>query len=238
MNSSLEIKNLEVFYGEFKALNSISLKVEKGQIVSILGANGAGKSTLLKTMAGLLKGREGSIHFDGIRIDLLETHHILESGLALVPEGRKIFSNLTVQENLLMGSFPRRARKTRKITLDKIFSLFPRLKERCAQMGTDLSGGEQQMLAIGRALMSQPRLILFDEISLGLSPIVVKVLFRTVQEINREGMTVVMVEQDIKRSLKVANYAYILQEGKIALEGVPAELSEEDVKRAYFGLKA
>ncbi len=238
MNSSLEIKNLEVFYGEFKALNSISLKVEKGQIVSILGANGAGKSTLLKTMAGLLKGREGSIHFDGIRIDLLETHHILESGLALVPEGRKIFSNLTVQENLLMGSFPRRARKARKITLDKIFSLFPRLKERCTQMGTDLSGGEQQMLAIGRALMSQPRLILFDEISLGLSPIVVKVLFRTVQEINREGMTVVMVEQDIKRSLKVANYAYILQEGKIALEGVPAELSEEEVKRAYFGLKA
>ncbi|MBI5603201.1 MAG: ABC transporter ATP-binding protein [Deltaproteobacteria bacterium] len=238
MNSSLEIQNLEVFYGEFKALTSISLKVEKGQIVSILGANGAGKSTLLKTMAGLLKGREGSIHFNGIQIDHLETHHILELGLALVPEGRKIFSNLTVQENLLMGSFPRRARKARKITLDKIFTLFPRLKERSAQMGTDLSGGEQQMLAIGRALMSQPRLILFDEISLGLSPIVVKVLFRTVQEINREGMTVVMVEQDIKRSLKVANYAYILQEGKIALEGVPAELSEEDVKRAYFGLKA
>ncbi len=237
MNSILEIQNLEVFYGEFKALTSISLKVAKGQIVSILGANGAGKSTLLKTIAGLLKGREGSIHFDGIRIDHLETHHILESGLALVPEGRKIFSNLTVQENLLMGSFPHRARKARKITLDKIFTLFPRLKERCAQMGTDLSGGEQQMLAIGRALMSQPRLILFDEISLGLSPIVVKVLFRTVQEINREGMTVVMVEQDIKRSLKVAHYAYILQEGKIALEGVPGELSEEDVKRAYFGLK-
>ncbi|MGB6066439.1 MAG: ABC transporter ATP-binding protein [Desulfomonilaceae bacterium] len=237
MKPGLEIQELDVFYGEFKALSQISLKVEEGGIVSLLGANGAGKSTLLNTIAGLLKVRSGSIRFAGTRIDNLEPHHILESGLALVPEGRQIFSSLTVQENLLMGSFSRRARRDRNKAMGKIFYLFPRLRQRCLQMGADLSGGEQQMLAIGRALMSQPHLILFDEISLGLSPIVIKVLFQAVQEINQEGTTVVMVEQDIKRSLKVAHYAYILREGKIALEGYPWDLSEEDVKRAYFGLK-
>jgi branched-chain amino acid transport system ATP-binding protein len=234
----LEIKDLDVYYGEFKALTAISLDVEAEQIVSILGANNAGKSTLLKTIAGLLKNKSGSIYFMGHPIAGQEPYVILDLGLALVPEGRKIFSSLTVEENLLMGSFTPRARKNRSNELEKIFELFPRLRERKRQLGTNLSGGEQQMLAIGRALMSQPRLVIFDEISLGLSPIVVQVLYQAVRQINQEGMTVVLVEQDVKKSLKVAQYCTILQEGKIALQGHPWDLSEGDVKRAYFGLKA
>jgi branched-chain amino acid transport system ATP-binding protein len=237
MKTMLAINNLGVYYGEFQALADIRLQVEKGRIVSILGSNGAGKSTLLKTVAGLLKNRSGTIHFDGERIDQLPPHRIVEKGLALVPEGRKIFSSLTVQENLLMGSYTGRARKNRQETQEKIFLLFPRLKQRIHQLGFNLSGGEQQMLAIGRALMSQPRLIIFDELSLGLSPLMAKELYRAVRGINQEGMTVVLVEQDVKRSLKIAHYSYILLEGKITLEGNPRLLSEEAIKRAYFGLK-
>lgn len=232
----LQIRNLDVFYGGLQALSGIGLDVEKGQIVSIMGANGAGKSTLLKTAAGLLRAKSGSIHFDRIRIDHLESHDIVKLGLSLVPEGRKIFSSLTVLENLLIGSYTSKARNNRKEVLENVFRLFPRLRERIYQMGADLSGGEQQMLAIGRALMSQPHLIIFDEISLGLSPLVIKMLYQTVNRINQEGMTVILVEQDVKRSLKTASLAYILQEGKVSLQGNPQNFTEEEVKRAYFGL--
>ena len=234
--SVLEIRELDVYYGEFLALSGIDLSVEKRQIVSLMGANSAGKSTLLKTISGILRPSSGRIHFEGKRIDGLEPHSIVSLGMALVPEGRKIFSALTVRENLLIGSYTPRARKTRNKSLENVFQLFPALKGRIHQKGTDLSGGEQQMLSIGRALMSQPHFIIFDELSLGLSPLVVKELYKTVKKMNQEGMTVVLVEQDVKRSLKVAHFAYILQEGKITLKGSPGPFTEQTVKKAYFGL--
>ena len=233
---TLAIRDLNVYYGEFQALSGIELDVEKRQIVSLMGANSAGKSSLLKAISGILKPSSGSISFDGKKIDDLEPHDIVALGMALVPQGRKIFSNLTVRENLLVGSYTPRARKTRNETLENVFQLFPALKGRIHQKGVDLSGGEQQMLAIGRALMSQPRFIIFDEISLGLSPLVVKELYKTVKRMNQDGMTVVLVEQDVKRSLKVSDFAYILQEGKITLKGNPRHFTEEVVKKAYFGL--
>ena len=232
----LEIKELNVYYGEFHALSDIELDVEKRQIVAIMGANSAGKSTLLKTVSGILKPGSGSITFDGKSIDGLEPHEIVSMGMALVPQGRKIFSNLTVRENLMVGSYTPRARKTRGEIFANVLELFPALKGRIRQRGTDLSGGEQQMLSIGRALMSQPHFIIFDEISLGLSPIVVKELYKTIKRMNQEGMTVIVVEQDVKRSLKVSDFAYILQEGKITLKGSPRYFTEETVKKAYFGL--
>ena len=234
--SMLEISALNVFYGELQVLFEVKFKVKKGQKVSLLGANSAGKSTLLKTISGIMKPSSGTISFNGKRIDRLEPHDIIKMGMALVPEGRKIFSSLTVLENLLLGSYMPRARKEREKTLETVLSLFPALKGRLKQNGTKLSGGEQQMLSIGRALMSKPSFIIFDEISLGLSPVVVKDLYRTVVNLNREGMTVVLVEQDVKRSLKVADFVYILQEGKITLKGDPRHISEETVKKAYFGL--
>jgi branched-chain amino acid transport system ATP-binding protein len=232
----LEIRDLSVFYGSFQALWGVALDVERGQIVSILGSNGAGKSTLLMAISGLLRVASGAIRFEEKRIDGLEPHQIVDLGIALVPEGRKIFLSLTVRENLLIGSFTPRARGSRIDNLEYIYRLFPPLKARASQKGTNLSGGEQQMLAIGRALMSTPRFIVFDEISLGLSPLVVKELYRTVKEINQKGLTTVLVEQDVKRSLKVADYAYILQEGKVMLRGNPRYFSEDVVKKAYFGL--
>ncbi len=234
--SLLEIKDLNVFYGEFHALSGIELEVQKGQIVSLLGANSAGKSTLLKTITGILNPRSGSIIFDGQRIDGLGPHDIVDLGMALVPEGRKIFSNLTVRENLLIGSYTAKARKIRNETFNNVLEIFPALQPRLNNKGTNLSGGEQQMLSIGRALMSRPHFIIFDEISLGLSPLVVKELYKTVKRINREGMTVVLVEQDVKRSLKVADYTYILQEGKVTVKGNPRFFTEEVVQKAYFGL--
>jgi branched-chain amino acid transport system ATP-binding protein len=232
----LEVRDLNGFYGEFQALFDIRLEVREGQIVSLLGANSAGKSTLLKTITGILRSASGTITFDGKRIDNLESHDIIKLGMALVPEGRKIFSALTVRENLLIGSYTPRARRSRNETFESVLSLFPLLKARLTQKGTSLSGGEQQMLSIGRALMSQPHFIIFDEISLGLSPIVIKELYKAIKEINLKGMTGVIVEQDVKRSLKAASYAYILQEGKITLQGDPQSFTEEMVKRAYFGL--
>ncbi len=232
----LEVQDLGVYYGELQVLFNVRLEVNRGRIVSILGANGAGKSTLLKSISGLLKNRSGQIIFDGKRIDGLPPHPIVDMGVSLVPEGRKIFSSLTVRENLMIGSYSPKARQKSPETLEGILTLFPSLDARISQKGTDLSGGEQQMLAIGRALMSRPRFILFDEISLGLSPLVVKELYRAVKKINQEGMTVVLVEQDVRRSLKVADFAYIFQEGKITLQGNPRHLTEDTVKKAYFGL--
>jgi len=232
----LEVKDLNLYYGGFQALMDITLRVERDQIVSILGSNGAGKSTLLKAISGLLKPSSGSIHYNGGRIDRLDPHEIVRLGLALVPEGRKIFSSLTVLENLLIGSYVPEARRAKDEQLENVFELFPRLRERKGQLGSTLSGGEQQMLAIGRALMSQPRLIVFDEISLGLSPVIVQHLYQAVHQIKQKGMVVVLVEQDVKRSLKTADFAYILQEGKISLKGNPRDFTEEEVKKAYFGL--
>ncbi|MBU2497307.1 MAG: ABC transporter ATP-binding protein [Proteobacteria bacterium] len=232
----LEVRSLSVFYDEFQALFDIDLEVKRGQIVSLLGANSAGKSTLLKTITGILRSTSGSITFDGKRIDGLESHRIIDLGMALVPEGRKIFSALTVRENLFIGSYTPRARKEREETFENVLSLFPALRARLNQKGTNLSGGEQQMLSIGRALMSKPNFAIFDEISLGLSPIVVKELYKTIKEVNLQGMTGVIVEQDVKRSLKFCDYAYILQEGKITLKGHPESFTEELVKKAYFGL--
>jgi branched-chain amino acid transport system ATP-binding protein len=232
----LRIENLNVRYGGFQALTDISLSVGREQIASILGSNGAGKSTLLKTISGLLKPASGNIHFNGARIDRLDPHDIVKLGLALVPEGRKIFSSLTVLENLLIGSYTPAARRNKDKQLASVFDLFPRLHERKDQFGSTLSGGEQQMLAIGRALMSQPRLIIFDEISLGLSPLIVKSLYQAVNRIKQQGMLVILVEQDVRRSLRTADLAFILQEGRIRLSGNPKDFTEEEVKKAYFGI--
>jgi branched-chain amino acid transport system ATP-binding protein len=233
---ALEIIELSVFYGSFQALWDVALDAERGQIVSILGANGAGKSTLLMAISGLIRVASGIIRFEGKRIDGLDPHQIVDLGIALVPEGRKIFPSLTVLENLLIGSYTARARGGRHENLEYIYRLFPPLEARARQKGTNLSGGEQQMLAIGRALMSKPRLIVFDEISLGLSPLVVKALYRAVKEINQNGLTTMLVEQDVKRSLKVADSAYIFQEGRVTLQGNPRCFSEDVVRKAYFRL--
>lgn len=232
----LKIDNLDVHYGDLQAVWDISLTVETGQIISIIGANGAGKSTTLRAVSGLMSPSKGCIEFMGRDITPLRPFQTVAEGIAMVPEGRRIFPRLTVKENLLIGAYTPRARKRAEAACQKIYNLFPILGERTAQLGTNLSGGEQQMLAIGRALMSEPKLILFDEISLGLAPLIIKDIYEKVKEINQEGITVVLVEQDIKRSLKASSWTYIFQEGHIALSGDPAVLTEEEVKKAYFGV--
>ncbi len=232
----LEVKDLNVYYGQFQALHDIELTVGKGRIVSLMGTNSAGKSTLLKAVTGLLKPATGTILYDGERIDGLAPDKIVDRGIALVPQGRKIFASLSVGENLLVGSYAPQARRKRRDSLDYVLTLFPSLKARFRQPGQNLSGGEQQMLAIGRALMAQPRFIIFDEISLGLSPLLVTEIYNSVKKLIQGGLTVVLVEQDVKRSLKACDYAYIMQEGKITLKGDPRHFTEEVVKKAYFGL--
>lgn len=232
----LKLENLNVHYGDLQALWDVSLTIETGQIVSIIGANGAGKSTLLKTIAGAMTAGSGDILHDGVRINGLRPYQTLSRGIAMVPEGRRIFPRLTVAENLQIGAYLPKARKNARQVMEKVFTLFPVLQERAGQMGTNLSGGEQQMLAIGRALMSEPDVILFDEISLGLAPKIIKDIYTSLLEINKTGVTMVVVEQDVQRSLKTAEYAYVMQEGRIVLEGRPADLTEEDVRKAYFGV--
>jgi branched-chain amino acid transport system ATP-binding protein len=235
-SAALKIDDLDVHYKDFQALWNVSFEVRPGEIVSVIGANGSGKSTLLNTIAGLLAPSRGTINFFGERIDGLLPHETVPRGITLVPEGRRVFPRLTVFENLVMGSYTPRTRADKDETLKKIYELFPILRVRHNQMANTLSGGEQQMLAIGRAMMSEPKLILCDEISLGLAPVVIKDIYKRLGQINREGITIVLVEQDIKRSLKVANRAYIMLEGKVVLEGQPATLTEEQVKKAYFGI--
>lgn len=232
----LKISEVDVHYGEFQAIWNVSISIDPGRIVSIIGANGAGKSTLLRTIAGLMNPSRGTIEYRGRILAGQKPYQTLAEGIAMVPEGRRIFPRLTVEENLLMGAYTPRARKNIKQTISMVHDLFPILKERSVQMGQNLSGGEQQMLAIGRALMSEPKLILFDEISLGLAPVVIKDIYEKVGEINNKGITIVLVEQDIQRSLKAAHTAYVLLEGKVVLEGAPETLTEEEVKKAYFGL--
>ena len=234
---ALKVSELDAHYKDFQALWNISFEVNKREMVSIIGANGSGKSTLLNSIAGLLVPSRGTIEFFGERIDGLLPHETVPRGITLVPEGRRVFPRLSVYENLVMGSYTPKMRAKKDEMLAKIYELFPLLKARRRQMANTLSGGEQQMLAIGRAMMSEPQLILCDEISLGLAPVVIKDIYKRLRQINQDGITIVLVEQDIKRSLKVANRAYIMLEGKVVLEGEPSSLTEEQVKKAYFGIR-
>jgi branched-chain amino acid transport system ATP-binding protein len=230
----LELKDIRTFYGPIEALRGISLEVDRGEIVCLIGNNGAGKSTTLMAISGILEPVTGDILFEGERIKGLPPHRIVQMGISQVPEGRRIFPQLTVRENLDMGAFSGRSEVSS--SLEMVFSLFPILQERQKQPGGTLSGGEQQMLAIGRALMSKPKLLLFDEPSLGLAPIIVSKIFRIIREINREGVTVLLVEQNARAALKLSNRGYVLENGTIALQGSSADLLEnERVKRAYLG---
>lgn len=233
----LEIKDLEVCYGSISALQGISLKVERGSIVTLVGANGAGKSTTLRAISGLAKAKAGTITFDGQSIANRPPHQIVGLGLAQSPEGRMVFANLTVMENLRMGAYLRKDRHNFPKELDYIFGIFPRLKEREKQTAGTLSGGEQQMLAIGRALMSKPKCLMLDEPSLGIAPILVRTIFDKIVEINRElGLTILLVEQNANLALEVSSYGYVLETGRIILEDTAAALRENpEVRAAYLG---
>ena len=233
---ALRVLDLDAHYKDFQALWTVSLDVKKGEVVSIIGANGSGKSTLLNTISGLLTPTRGTIEFLGKEIGGLAPHKTVAKGISLVPEGRRVFPRLTVYENLVMGSYTPRSRPKKNKFIKDIHELFPVLRARQNQMADTLSGGEQQMLAIGRALMSEPKLILCDEISLGLAPLIIKDIYKRLMQINAEGLTIVLVEQDIRRSLKAANHAYVMLEGRVVLEGEPSSLTEDEVKKAYFGL--
>jgi branched-chain amino acid transport system ATP-binding protein len=233
----LEIKNLAVSYGAITALHGISLSVPSGRIVTLIGANGAGKTTTLKTVSGLLRARSGEILYDGKNIAGRPTHQIVKLGLSHVPEGRMIFANLTVMENLQMGAYLQKDRQVIQRELDRVFAMFPRLQERRQQIAGTLSGGEQQMLAIGRALMSQPKFLMLDEPSLGLAPLLVKTIFEKIVEINRQqGITILLVEQNANLALEVSHYGYVLETGKITLQGNSAVLRQNpQVQSAYLG---
>ncbi len=233
----LDIKNIDVFYGDVQVIWDVSFNVRKGEIVALIGANGAGKSTTLKTISGILRPKNGEIHFNDIPIHKVEPYKLIEIGLVHVPEARRLFVEMSVEENLDMGSLKGEAKKEREITKQLVFDLFPRLLERRRQLAGTLSGGEQQMLAIGRGLMAKPKLQMFDEPSLGLSPILVKDIFNVIKRIKEEGTTVLIVEQNVKQTLAIADRAYVLENGKIALQGTGAELlSNEHVRTAYLGV--
>lgn len=232
----LKIENLHVSYGGIRALQGVSLDVPDGKIVTLIGANGAGKSTTLRTISGLVKADSGSISYDGQELLGLPINKILEKGIALVPEGRRVFTNLSVLENLKIGAYLRNDKTQIEKDLEWIYDLFPRLKERSWQMAGTLSGGEQQMLAVARALMSKPKVIMMDEPSLGLAPLVVKGIFDIIRQINDQGVTVLLIEQNANMALKIADFAYVLETGRITLTGTGKELLvNEDVKRAYLG---
>jgi branched-chain amino acid transport system ATP-binding protein len=235
-NTVLEIENLHVFYGGIHALKGIHLTVEKGRIIALIGANGAGKSTTLRAVSGLVKPQQGFIRFLGQDIAGRASHQVVEMGVVMVPEGRRIFPNLTVMENLLLGGYIRRNRQELREDLEWVFTLFPRLRERTWQKGGTLSGGEQQMLAVARALMSRPRLLMMDEPSLGLAPLLVKEIFEIITTLNAQGVTILLIEQNAKAALEIAHYAYVLETGRITLEGEgKALLLDERVRKAYLG---
>jgi branched-chain amino acid transport system ATP-binding protein len=233
----LHLEEIDIGYGDLQILHSVSLHINENEIVALIGANGAGKSTLINTISGLMHPRKGQIIFLGERIDRKEPHFIVEKGIVQVPEGRMIFSSLTILENLEMGSFISRAKKKRKVVLERVLDLFPRLKDRINQVAGTLSGGEQQMLCIGRALMSLPNLLMLDEPSLGLAPLVVSDIFEVISTINGQGTTVLLVEQNIEYTLEMANRGYVLENGIIVLEGMCKELLlNAHVKEAYLGI--
>ena len=238
MSPVLSIRGLEVGYGTIAALHGIDLDVEKGEIVTLIGANGAGKTTTLRTISGLLKPRKGEVTFNGQSITGIKPHVITARGISHVPEGRGIFSNLSVQDNLELGAYLRKD-KISQAEYDRVFSLFPVLKDRIKQNAGTLSGGEQQMLAISRALMSKPAVLLLDEPSLGLAPQMVQTIFRVIREINAEGTTILLVEQNAHMALHTANYGYVLEVGQIVMQGKAKELAESDeVRKAYLGMSA
>lgn len=233
----LEVKDINVFYGDLQVIWGVSFNVNKGEIVCLIGANGAGKSTILKTISGLLRPNPGEIVFDGHRIHLVKPFRLVELGIVHVPEGRRLFTEMTVEENLDMGSLKGQSRLKREESKEMVFELFPRLKERRHQIAGTLSGGEQQMLAIGRGLMARPRLMMFDEPSLGLAPILVKEIFNVIKKIREEGTTVLIVEQNVKQTLSISDRAYVLENGRIVLEGTGQDmLGNEHVKTAYLGV--
>jgi branched-chain amino acid transport system ATP-binding protein len=233
----LQVDRINVFYGEVQALREVSLSVSSGEIVSLVGGNGAGKTTTLKTISGLLHPASGSITFDGSKTHRLPPHRIVALGLSQVPEGRRIFPRMSVLENLHIGSHVPEARKRREETLKWVFQFFPILRERKEQFGGTLSGGEQQMLAIARGLMSLPKLLILDEFSLGLAPIVVNEIFQVIQEVNRQGTTIFLVEQNVQRSLSISHRSYVLENGTIVLHGEGKELvKNEYMKKAFLGM--
>ncbi len=232
----LEIKDLEVYYGIIQAIKGISFEVNEGEVIALIGANGAGKTTILHTVTGLLVPKKGSIIFDGVDISKIKSHKIVSMGMAHVPEGRRVFAQLSVLQNLLLGAYTRKDKAEIEETLKTIYKRFPRLEERKNQMAGTLSGGEQQMLAMGRALMSHPKIILMDEPSMGLSPIFVNEIFNIIQEVSASGTTVLLVEQNAKKALSIADRAYVLETGNIALEGKASDLLNNDsIKKAYLG---
>ena len=236
--STLELSNVHTFYGNIHALQGISINVQDGEIVTLIGANGAGKSTTLRTISGILQPREGAVKLDGQPISGMPAHEIVEKGVCQVPEGRRIFSRMTVRENLEMGAFSRKDKGNIAGDMDRVFELFPRLAERIGQKGGTLSGGEQQMLAIGRAMMARPKILLLDEPSMGLAPILVETIFRTVQEINAQGVTVLLVEQNAVMALQIAHRGYVLETGTIVLADTAENLQQnETVQKAYLGIE-
>lgn len=233
----LKVEHIDVFYGDLQILWDVSFEVHEGEIVVLLGANGAGKSTTLKTISSLLKPAGGTVTFEGTRLDQVPSNKIIEYGLAHVPEGRRLFPEMTVEENLIIGSLTPESRAKRAQTMERIYTLFPRLKERRKQASGTLSGGEQQMLAIGRGLMSLPKLIMFDEPSLGLAPILVTEIFRIARMVNEEGVTVLLVEQNVSHTLAMCHRAYVLENGRITLSGTGQEfLNNDHIKEAYLGI--
>ncbi len=232
----LEVKGLQVYYGVIQALKDVSFEVNQGEVIALIGANGAGKTTTLHTVTGLLPAKQGSIIFEGVDITKMPAHKIVEMGIAHVPEGRRVFSQLSVYENLIMGAFTRKDKKEIAENLENVYKRFPRLKERKNQRAGTLSGGEQQMLAMGRALMSNPKMIVMDEPSMGLSPIFVNEIFDIIEKVSASGTTVLLVEQNAKKALSIADRAYVLETGNIVLSGDAKELMNDDsIKKAYLG---
>ena len=232
----LEVKDLEVYYGMIQAIKGISFEVNQGEVIALIGANGAGKTTTLHTITGLLSPKKGSVMFEGTDITKVPAHKIVSMGMAHVPEGRRVFAELSVYENMKMGAYTRKDKNEIEESLANVYKRFPRLEERRNQMAGTLSGGEQQMLAMGRALMSKPRIVLMDEPSMGLSPIFVEEIFNIIKEISAEGTTVLLVEQNAKKALSIADRAYVLETGKIVLEGDAKDLlNDESIKKAYLG---
>ena len=232
----LEVKNVHAYYGKIHALKDISINIDKGEIVTLIGANGAGKSSPLRTISGLLKPKEGTIELNGVDLTRFKPHEVVTKGIVQVPEGRRIFGQLTVTENLDMGAFTCRDGKRNEENLDRVFTLFPRLKERSRQVAGTLSGGEQQMLAMGRALMANPEILLLDEPSMGLAPVLVDSIFETIQELHATGTTILLVEQNARMALQVASRGYVIQTGEVVLADSADELNENEmVRKAYMG---
>ena len=233
----LRVASIDVFYGGFQALHDVSLKVQSGEIVALVGANGAGKSTLLNTISGLIQPAKGSIEFEGKSIAAKDPSQIVALGISQVPQGRRIFPDMTVLDNLILGSYNRNARSKKEQNFEMAYNLFPILKERRKQLAKTLSGGEQQMLALGRGLMSSPKLMLLDEMSLGLAPIVIGKVYKALRKIRKRGITILFIEQSVRRSLEEADRAYIIEAGCVVLSGNVADLREEaEIKKAYFGI--